>query len=288
MHTLKGKVAIVGGASRGGARGIALALGDAGATVYVAARTSRRGPKPPDGAPGTIEDTAEEVGRRGGIGIPVRADLGDEEQVAALFRRVDEEQGRLDLLANAAWGPNCMQVWNKPFWDLGPEIWHDTLRTISSYWLAGSNAARIMARQGRGLIVFVTDNYPDNPSKYRGQILHDLGHECINRLVAGMAKAGKKRGVAVAGLNSGFMQTERVLMHMKDEKTKQFFRFDLSESVEFLGRAVAALLADEEVLRQSGKLLWAADLADEYGFTDIDGKVPRFDFDHAAPEELFP
>lgn len=287
MQTLKGKVAIVGGASRGGARGIALALGDAGATVYVAARTSRGGPKPPDGAPGTIEDTAEEVCRRGGAGIPVRADLGDEQQAAALFRRVEEEQGRLDLLANAAWGPNCMEVWTKPFWELGPEIWQETLRTISSYWLTASLAARIMTRHGRGLIVFVTDNYPDNPSKFRGQVLHDLGHESINRLVAGMAKAAKKRGVTVAGLNSGFMQTERVLMHCRTEEQKKFFRFDLSESVEFLGRAVAALLADEDVQRHSGKLLWAADLAEHYGFTDIDGRVPRFDFTHAAPEDLF-
>jgi len=278
MPTLEGKIAVVGGASRGGGRGVALALGDAGATVYVAARTTRGGPKPADGAAGNIEDTAEEVCRRGGVGIPVRVDLGDEEQTAALFRRVEQEHGRLDLLANSAWGPHCMEVWSKKFWELDPAMWKDTLNTMSAYWVAASHAARIMTKQGSGLIVFVTDNYPDDASKYRGHVLHDLGHEAINRLIVGMAKDAKKCGVTVAGLNSGFMRTERVLMHMKSEALKKQFRFHLSESVEFLGRAVAALLADDNVLRRSGKLLWACELAEEYGFTDIDGRVPRFDF----------
>jgi len=104
MKPLHGTIAVVGGSSRGAGRGIALALGDAGATVYVAARTSRHGPKPADGAPGTVEDTAEEVCARGGQGIPVRADLGNEEETAALFRRVEAEQGRLDLMVDSAWG----------------------------------------------------------------------------------------------------------------------------------------------------------------------------------------
>jgi NAD(P)-dependent dehydrogenase (short-subunit alcohol dehydrogenase family) len=284
MQTLKGKIAIVGGASRGGGRGIALALGDAGATVYVAARTARGGPKPSDNAPGTVEDTAEEVTRRGGVGVPVRVDLGDEQQAAALFARVEEKHGRLDLLANSAWGANFMPVWSKRFWDLPPDLWRDTQNTVATYWLTGVHAARIMAKQGRGLIVFVTDNYPADPSKYREQILHDLGHESINRLVTGMSKGGKKRGITVAGLNSGFMQTERVLMHMKTEAIKKQFRFHLSESVEFLGRAVAALLADDNVARHNGKLLWASELAETYGFTDIDGRIPRFDF--TPPENM--
>src|SRR5581483_145889 len=122
--------------------------------------------------------------------------------------------------------------------------------------VSASRAARIMTRQGNGLIVFVTDNYPDDASKYRGQVLHDLGHEAINRLMIGMAKEAKKRGVTVACLNSGFMQTERVLMHIKTEALKKQFRFHLSESVEFLGRAVAALLADENVQSHAGKFLW--------------------------------
>ena len=112
MKPLEGKIAVVAGSSRGAGRGIALAMGDAGATVYVAARTSRDGPKPADNAPGTVEDTAEEVTARGGQGIPVRADLSNADQAAALFGRVAEEQGRLDVLANSAWGANAMTEWS--------------------------------------------------------------------------------------------------------------------------------------------------------------------------------
>ncbi len=282
MQTLKGKVAVVGGGSRGAGRGIAAALGEAGATVYVAARTSRSGPKPASGVPGTVEDTAEEVNSRGGVGIAVRADLSDEEQVAALFRRVGEERGRLDVLTNSAWGPNFMEVWSKKFWDLDAAIWRDTVATIQTYWLTTVHATRLMRKQGGGLIVHVTDNYPDDPSKWRGHVLHDVGHEVINRIIRGFARDSKKAGVAVVGLNPGFMRTEGVLMHLKTEKLKKQFRFDLSESPEFIGRAVAALASDGNVTRKSGQLLWAADLAEEYGFTDTDGKIPRFDYGVAA------
>jgi NAD(P)-dependent dehydrogenase (short-subunit alcohol dehydrogenase family) len=278
MKPLQGKIAVVAGSSRGAGKGIALSLGDAGATVYVAARTSRHGPKPADGAPGTVEDTAEEVSARGGQGIAVRADLGNEEEAAALFRRVEEEQGRLDLMVDSAWGANFMPEWSKPFWGLSAGVWRDTLCTINAAWLTSVHAARIMVKQGSGLIIHVTDNLHPDASAYRGHILWDLGHEFLNRLVADMGRELKKRKVAVVGLNPGFMRTERVLMHMTTEAIKKQFRFDLSESVEYVGRAAAALAADPAVLRKTGELLWAADLATEYGFTDVDGRViPVFD-----------
>src|SRR5579863_2882851 len=134
MKSLQGRIAVAAGSSRGAGRGIALALGDAGATVYVAARTSRKGPKPADGSPGTVEDTAEEVTARGGKGIPIRADLSDEKQVGALFRRIEKEHGRLDVLANSAWSANFMAVWHKRFWELDPPIWRETMDTMSVYW----------------------------------------------------------------------------------------------------------------------------------------------------------
>lgn len=278
MKHLQGKIAVVAGSSRGAGRGIALALGDAGVTVYVAARTSRGGPQPADGAPGTVEDTAAEVTARGGQGIPVPADLGNEEQAAALFRRVEQEQGRLDLLVNSAWGPNAMAEWSKPFWDLSPGIWRETVATINAAWLTSVHAARIMARQRRGLIIHVTDNIHPDPSAHRGQILHDLGHEILNRLIMSTSMELKKAKVAVVGLNPGFMRTERVLMHMTTAERKRQFRFDLSESPEYIGRAVAALAADPNAFRKTGQLLWAAELATEYGFTDTDGRhVPVFD-----------
>ena len=287
MKTLTSKVAVVAGASRGAGRGIALALGDAGATVYVAARTSRGGPKPADGVPGTVEDTAEEVTARGGVGIAVRADLGDEEQAAALFQRIAEEQGRLDLMVDSAWGVDAMAEWSKKFWELSPGIWRDTVSTLNAAWFTSVQAARLMAKQGSGLIVHVTDNYYGDTSAHRGQILWDLGHECLNRLIGSMSRELKKSKVAVVGLNPGFMRTERVMMSMKTEADRKQFRLDLSETVEYIGRAAAALAGDAGVLRKTGQLLWVAELAKEYGFTDADGRyVPLFD--PKAPEQPCP
>jgi NAD(P)-dependent dehydrogenase (short-subunit alcohol dehydrogenase family) len=287
MKSLEGKIAVVAGASRGAGRGIALALGDAGATVYVAARTSRKGPKPADKAPGTVEDTAAEVTARGGRAIAIRADLCDDKQAADLFRRVKKDHGRLDVLANSAWGPNCMPVWTRKFWDLSPGIWRDTIGTVSVCWLTSVYAARLMLEQRRGLIIHVTDNRHPDPSTWRGQILHNMGHECINRLLMGMSHDAKSAKIAVVGLNPGFMRTERVLIYMRNKARKQQFRFDLTESPEYIGRAAAALAADPNVFRKNGQLLWACDLAKEYGFTDIDGRfIPRFD--PTAPQQDYP
>ena len=255
--------------------------------MYVAARTSRHGPQPADGTPGTVEDTAEEVCARGGKGIAVRANLGNAEEAEALFRRVADEQGRLDLMADAAWGPTIAE-WSKHFWDLSTGIWADTLATINAAWLTTAHAARIMVKQRSGVIVHVTDNiHPDDPYGRRGQILWDLGHDFLNRLVGETSRGLKKSKVAVVGLNPGFMRTERVLRHMTTDKIKRQFRFDLSESPEYIGRAAAALTADENVFRKTGQLLWVAHLAKEYGFTDIDGRVIPI-FDPHAPEQPFP
>ncbi len=299
MPTLKGKVAVVVGASRGAGRGIAVSLGEAGAIVYVAARTSRNGPKPPDGAPGSVEDTAEEIMRRGGTGIAVRADMSDEVQAAALFERVSKEQGRLDVLALSPWGPDTITAWSTPFEELDSSLWRDLVETLSAHWFASVHAARLMRKKDRGLIAMVTDNYPDE-HKYRGQILHDLGHEFINRLILGMSTAPitsipelwdgprkRRSGIAVLGLNPGFMRTERVLMSMTSDEIKRQFRFDLSETVEYVGRAVVALAADPDVILKNGALLWVCDVAKEYGFTDTDGRyIPRFD--QHAPVQPFP
>jgi NAD(P)-dependent dehydrogenase (short-subunit alcohol dehydrogenase family) len=288
MKLLAGKVAVVAGASRGAGRGIALALGEAGATVYVAARTVRGGPSPADGAPGTIEETAEEVSSRGGRGIAVRTDCTALADVAALFDRVHREQGKLDVLANAVWGgaeafpsmEDWQESWKRPFWEQPFEQWSQMIVAGPiAYFLSSCHAARLMAAAGGGLIVGVTDGIIDGtpPEEYQGQLMWDLGHHCINRLMLGMAVEGKPHRIAVVTLMPGFMRTERVMMNLKSEELKKMFRFDLSESVEYIGRAVAALTADPDVLAKTGKIHYVADLAREYGFTDVDGKaIPRF------------
>lgn len=299
MKSLKGRIVIAAGGSRGAGRGIALACGEAGATVYVAARSTRGGLKPSDNAPGTVEDTAEEVTARGGHGIPVRIDLSDQQQVASLFDRIEKDHGTVDVLANAVWGPQIVPVWSTPFWQLDPDLWRETLSTIGACCWTSFYAARLMTKANRGLIAFVTDNFsipgddpssgrPDpNPSAWRGQILHDFGHESINRLVFGLSHSTKKYNLAVVGLNPGFMRTERVLMHMTSDKIKKQFRFDLSESVEYVGRSVVALATANDIAKKNGGLLWVCDLAREYGFTDIDGRyIPKFD--PKAPVQEFP
>lgn len=287
MKPLHGTIAVVAGGSRGAGRGIAVVLGEAGATVYVAARTSRAGPKPADNVPGTIEDTAEEITARGGTGIPVRADLADELQVKALFDRVMDEQGKLDVVANSAWDANAMNEWSRPFWKLSSALFCSTLTTIGACWWASVYAARMMSKQKRGLIAYVTDNLHPDPSAYHGQIIWDVGHQCMNRFIMGMSADAAKAGFAVMGVNPGFMRTERVRMHMANDKLKKQFRYDLSESVEYIGRAIAALARDPDVTKKNGRLLWVADLAREYGFTDIDGRV-RGLFDPHAPFEAYP
>ncbi len=279
---LHGKVAVVTGASRGAGRGIALALGDAGVTVYVAGRTVRGGTPPADGAPGTIDDTAQEVTARGGTGVAVQTDCSSDEQVAQLFARVQREQKRLDVLANAVWDwdPESWNSWGKPFWKQPLSGWqHHVLGGAFPFLLAARHAAPLFAASRGGLIATVTDHVmADGSQPYAGQIFIDLGHQCLNRMVLGMAQDLKRYKVAVAALMPGFMQTERVLMKMTSEKLKRQFRFDLSESPEYVGRAVAALAADPKATRFSGQVVFVADLAREYGFTDVDGRQPgRFD-----------
>ncbi len=269
------------GSSRGAGRGIALALGEAGATVYVTGRSVRGGPAPADGASGTIEDTAEEVTARGGRGVAVRVDHTVDSEVAALFDQVKREQGRLDVLANAVWGGNeryAQLSWSSPFWHQPlAEDWHPMMAAGPyAYLLASGYAARLMAERKSGLIVHVLDGIDHDGTGYRGHIYWDLAHECISRMVLGMSLDAAKVSITIAGVNPGFMRTERVKMHLKTETLKKQMGYERSESVEFVGRAVAALAGDPNVASKNGKLLDVADLAEEYGFTDVDGTRPRF------------
>jgi len=279
---LSGKVAVVAGASRGAGRGIAVALGHTGATVYVAGRTASGGPPPFDGAPGTIEDTAEEITRRGGRGIAVRADCSVEADVAALFARVEKEHGHLDLLANGVWGSseqNNLQFFGKgkrAFWELeSPPGWSESvMQGAYPCLLTSVYGARLMAPRRKGLIVHITDHNDDDAGSSLFWLFYTLGHRAINRMAPAMHKELAKRNVAVIALCPGFMRTERVMMFVDkmSEAEKKKWGFDKSETTEYVGRAVASLAADPKVLKKSGKLLYGGDLAGEYGFKDADGK----------------
>jgi len=279
QNSLNGKIAVVAGASRGCGRGIALALADAGATVYVTGRTTRAGPKPVDAAPGTIEDTADEVIRRGGHGVAIQIDHTDPAQVEELFNRVRRDHGHLDILACAVWGGNerfLDPVWQQPFWSQPVRVWDECMGAgPQAFWIAAHAAARMMSEQQAGLIVAISEPMIEN-TPFSGNLQWDLfehlPHYSLNRLVSVLSGEARSAGIAIIGLLPGFMKTERVEMHLKDEATRKQYRYDLAESTEYAGRAVAALAADPNVLTKAGELIFVADAAKEYGFSDIDGR----------------
>lgn len=275
MHDLKNKVAIVTGASRGVGRGIALALGEAGETVYVTGR-SVRGQPSTENLPGTIDETAEGVTARGGVGIPVRCDHTVDAEVEALFARVREEQGRLDLLVNNVWGGYeglDLATFGAPFWEQPLQHWTRMFTVgVRSHIIASRLAAPLMLSLKRGLIINTTLWDRDN---YLGNFFYDVAKAAVNRMTFGMARELRAHGIAVVALSPGFVRTERVMA----AHAAHPFDLGMTESPEYIGRAVAALAADPGVMEKSGKILTVGDLAREYGFSDIDGRqVPPFRF----------
>ena len=279
MPVLKGEIAIVTGASRGAGRGIARQLGEAGATVYVTGR-SRRGGSTADALPGNIDLTAEEVAERGGRGIPVECDHTDPAQVEALFQQIEQEQGRLDLLVNNAWGGYEHYdgaTFDNKFWEIPLDYWERMInRGTRLAWLASRFAAPLMVRQKSGLIVSTTSWYGKN---YIQGLVYDLARHSIHRLTYTMSLELKSHGVAAVAVAPGFMRTERVLGAFKANETnwQEFPGLKDTESPEYTGRGIAHLAADPEVMEKSGQVFGAGHLAEEYGFTDIDGRrIPAF------------
>lgn len=271
---LEGHVAVVTGATRGGGRGIALELGARGATVYVTGRSTRAEPRRT--GPGTIEDTAEEVTRAGGTGIPVRCDHTREEDVSNLFARVFREQPKLDLLVNNAWGGNETfdGVFDAPFWKHSLAHWESMFdHGVRNHIVASRFAAPKMVEQGHGLIV--TTSYWDRDRYMKGIFFYDLAKATMNRLAFAMAEELRPHGVASVAVAPGWMRTEHILEQFQTDEAhwKDVPPLARTESPHYLGRGVAALAGDGNVLAKSGKVLLVADLAREYGFTDIDGRL---------------
>lgn len=284
---LAGRVAIVTGASRGAGRGIAVELGAAGATVYVTGRSTRAAPVERyasllapaglDVPPGTIEDTADEVAAAGGTGIAVRCDHTHEDEVRALVARVEREQGRLDLLVNNAWGGHeafDAGAFDLPFWEQPLAQWEAMFdRGVRNHLVAGRAVAPLLVRQRHGLIVGTT--FWDEGRYLRGNLFYDLAKASMTRLAFGMAEELRPHGVASLAVSPGWMRTEFVLAvhHASEERWRDVPELATTESPRYVGRAVAALAADPDVMRKSGGAYRVADLAREYGFTDVDGRV---------------
>jgi len=280
MQPLRGQVALVAGATRAAGRGIARELAVAGARVWCTGRSTRDAPATP-GRPETIEETAELIVAAGGEAVAVRVDHTVETEVEALAARIRAGEGRLDILVNDIWGGDELVDWAAGgFWSQDMASARTLVdRAVFSHWITARHLAPLMVEANRGLIVEVTDG---ETAGYRGQLLYDFCKAAANRLAYGMAWDLARSGVTALALSPGFLRSEAMLERFGvtevnwREAARRDPGFAFSETPHFIGRAVAALAADPQVRRKAGSALYVGDLAEEYGFTDLDGSRPHF------------
>jgi NAD(P)-dependent dehydrogenase (short-subunit alcohol dehydrogenase family) len=272
MKSLTGKVAVVTGASRGVGRGIALGLAEAGAKVYVTGRTTQEGTDI-EKLGGTVLKTAEEVTTLGGTGIAVHCDHRDDVQVEQLFTQVKQENEKLDLLVNNAWGGyermehDGQFTWLKPFWEQPLWRWDEMFDGgVRAAFVASAFAARMMTGQMSGLIVNISYWAAQ---KYMANVEYGAAKATVDKMTADMAHEAEKFNIAVISLYPGLVRTESVM------RNAQYFDMSNSESPQFCGRVIAALANDPNLMSKTGRVCIAAALAEEYGVKDIDGRQPR-------------
>jgi len=278
--TLAGRVALVAGATRGAGRGIAVQLGAAGATVYVTGRSTRSEPSEMK-RPETIEETAELVTAAGGRGIAVQVDHLVPEQVEALVARIGQEQGRLHILVNDIWGATLME-WNKTVWESSLDYGLRTLRlAIDTHAITSHFAIPLLIESPGGLVVEVTDGTNEyNAVNYRVSFFYDLAKAAVLRMAFALGHELKPHGATAVAVTPGWLRSEAMLdaYHVTEstwrEATKVQPHFAISETPAFVGRAVAALAQDPAVSRWNGQSLSSGQLAQVYGFTDVDGSQP--------------
>ena len=255
MQKLNGKVALVTGASRGVGKGVALELIEAGATVYITGRS------------------AEDMQYVSGTGTAIECDHRDDEQVRSAFRRIADEQGRLDVLVNNIWGgyedmlENGEFTWPRPFWQQPLWRWDAMFQAgVRAHYVASQLAAPLMVTQRNGLIVNISFWAAQ---KHIGNVAYGVSKAATDKMTADMSHELREHNVAVVSLYPGLVRTEKVML------AAEWLDLSNSESPQYIGRAVAALASDPAVMGKTGRVLVAASVAEEYGFTDIDGKTPK-------------
>lgn len=282
---LAGRVALVTGASRGIGKGIAIELATAGATVYFTARSITEDP----GRPGTIGATADAIAEAGGRGIALRCDHHDDANVAEVFERIAKDEGRLDLLVNNATAELSAMI-GRPFWELPFELWDEVIGVgLRSHYVASAHAARAMVPKRSGLIVNVSSH---GSREYLMGVIYGVGKAGVEKLTSDTAKELRPYGVAVVSIWPGLVKSENRLVNAVREPDGRLTLFGLdlryAETPHFPGRAVVALATDPDPLAKTGRAFWVADLAREYGFTDIDGTIPDAEKLHESLKQNAP
>ncbi len=281
MASLAGKVAVVTGASRGIGKGIALALGQQGATVYVTGRTVTRGSHL---LPGTVGETASEIDQRGGTGIAVPVDHANDAQVAALFEKVEREQGRLDLLVNNAFNISDDLIVAKPFWEKPISNWEMVDVGVRSNFVAAWHAAQIMVPRKSGLIIAISGYVGVT---YTYGVVFGMCKSAVDRMARDMAIELQPYHVASISLWQGLTFTERAHYNLErnpDMKARTVTNPAIGATVEFPGRVIAALAGDPHIMERSGGTFITAEIAADYGVTDIGGKiVPSLRAERGSP-----
>lgn len=280
MLSLLGKIALVTGASRGIGKGVAEALGAAGATVYVTGRTehSKDATVP---LPGTIYETAALVTQAGGTGVAIRCDHSNDDQVREVFDQIRSEHGQLDVLVNNAWAGYQAKQRNKKsgfhtlFWKLPPAFW-DTMFMVGvrSHYIASAYAAAMMVPNQQGLIIHLTALAGEN---YTANVAYGVSKAAVNRMAADMAHELRSYQVAVVALCPDIVATEMMMAGRKKQTLEKWMETPL-----FVGRAVVALASDPQILAKTGGIYRTRALAQEYGFTDVDNHQPKWQSDDAT------
>jgi NAD(P)-dependent dehydrogenase (short-subunit alcohol dehydrogenase family) len=294
---LRGRVAVVAGATRGAGRGIAAALGEAGATVVCTGRSSRtRSMRSDYDRDETIEETAELVTELGGTGVAVPVDHLEPEQVAALADRIRSEHGHIDVLVNDIWGAEVLKGgpadWNTPIWEHDLDKGLRILRlAIDTHLVTSHHLLPLLVDRPGGLVVEVTDGTSDhNARNYRISVFYDLAKSAVIRLAFSQGHELAPHGGTAVAITPGFLRSEMMLdaFGVTEETWRDALDpgradegkhvappdFALSESPRYVGRAVAALAADPDRARWNQQSLSSGQLAREYGFTDVDGSQP--------------
>lgn len=278
--TLTGKVALVAGATRGAGRGIAVALGEAGATVYCTGRSTQAGRSEMDRSE-TIEETAALVDAAGGHGIAVRVDHLVPDEVRELVTRIEREQGALHLLVNDIFGATKIE-WNKTVWESDLDFGLRSLRlAIDTHAITSHFAIPLLLKAPGGLVIEINDGTEAyNGTRYRNSFFYDLAKAAVLRMGFALGHELKSHGATGLSLSPGWMRSEAMLevFGVREDNWRDAVArepgFAIAESPTFVGRAVVALAADPDVARWNGQSLSSGQLARVYGFTDVDGSQP--------------